>query len=313
MNRNYSRLNRSNQSLILSWMRLVRLPNLFTAIGDPLAGIGLAAVITGLAIPTGKLIFLPLCSVLLYAFGVILNDWHDMAEDRRHNPDRPLVSGEIQPTIALLAGIVALLCALFIALLAGQMSFIIALCLAAVIIAYNLLLKQYTSRGAVCMGFCRALNMLIGASAIQITGTLALPMLTIMLYITYVTILADDENRRIQIAKENVFYPVLIYIVGWGLSMFFLEIPHFNESFRLGLLCALAGIVASFLPAVAIYNRSVNSTEMHKFIGRLITAIIPMQAAWAILGFPEHAIAIVLIALAVWLLTAMTSKFIMQS
>ena len=55
----------------MPWLRLLRLPNLFT------------------------IVLLAVTSVFIYAFGVMMNDLVDYQEDCIHRPERPLPSGRI--------------------------------------------------------------------------------------------------------------------------------------------------------------------------------------------------------------------------
>src|SRR5687768_421090 len=76
----------------LDFARLVRLPNVFTAIAD----ICLGALVTG-ALPERLLPFLCLlaCSTTLYWAGMVWNDYFDINQDKRERPFRPLASGRV--------------------------------------------------------------------------------------------------------------------------------------------------------------------------------------------------------------------------
>ncbi len=313
MNSQFNRFNSKRQPQLLSWLRLVRLPNLFTAIGDPLAGLCIASFTTNIPFTFWQFIFMPLCGALMYAFGIILNDWKDIPEDRRHNPDRPLAAGQIAPSAALLAGICILLAALLTAFIAGRATLLIAIILAIAIIAYNNMLKQYAGHGAICMGLCRALNLLLGASAIQLTPDIVLPAIMVFAYVMYVTVLARSENHKVQIPDKNVFYPALIYTVGWLLAVF-VGIRQFTAAALLpSALCAFAAVFSAFLSAARIYNRSIRPKEAHAFIGRLITGMIPMQTSFIVLALPEHAWIPVSAGVALWFFTAILGKLFPQS
>ncbi|MCD4825468.1 MAG: UbiA family prenyltransferase [Phycisphaerae bacterium] len=86
-----------------AWGRLLRVPNLLTVGGDPLAGYCLA---TGLAAAQGdppagpSPIAAIFASLLFYAGGLIHNDLSDLAEDRRDRPARPLPAGHISTPVA---------------------------------------------------------------------------------------------------------------------------------------------------------------------------------------------------------------------
>ena len=80
----------------MPWLRLLRLPNLFTAPGDSLAGYFLAMTFKGnVSINVWIIVLLTAISVFTYAFGVVMNDVMDYQEDCRNRPERPLPSGKI--------------------------------------------------------------------------------------------------------------------------------------------------------------------------------------------------------------------------
>ena len=66
----------------MPWLRLLRLPNLFTAPGDSLAGYFLATAFKGdVSINVWIIVLLTAISVFTYAFGVVMNDVMDYQED----------------------------------------------------------------------------------------------------------------------------------------------------------------------------------------------------------------------------------------
>ena len=80
----------------MPWLRLLRLPNLFTAPGDSLAGYFLASAFIGnKTVSLWTIVLLAVTSVFIYAFGVVMNDLVDYKEDCINRPERPLPSGKI--------------------------------------------------------------------------------------------------------------------------------------------------------------------------------------------------------------------------
>src|SRR3954463_16773363 len=86
---------------LLDLARLVRLPNVFTALADICLG-ALAAD----ALPERWPSFLCvlLASGLLYSSGMVWNDYFDIEQDRRERPFRPLPSGRVSGPAALRLG-----------------------------------------------------------------------------------------------------------------------------------------------------------------------------------------------------------------
>ncbi|MBI4613219.1 MAG: UbiA family prenyltransferase [Planctomycetes bacterium] len=149
---------------IRTYLRLVRLPALFTAAGDPLAGYFLALP-AGAAPEPANLAGAILAGVFLYAAGMAANDVADRERDRIHKPDRPIPAGEIPVgRAAVLAGILAAL-GLASAALAGPVALALGSILAIAVAAYDFALKRNAVAGAVGMGFCRAANLCLGLAA----------------------------------------------------------------------------------------------------------------------------------------------------
>ena len=79
-------------SPLLSYLRLFRLPNVFTAVADVMMGF---LVVRGSLEPTAAFSCLVVASCLLYTAVMVLNDVYDVEVDARERPNRPLPSAEI--------------------------------------------------------------------------------------------------------------------------------------------------------------------------------------------------------------------------
>ena len=152
---------------IKPYLQLIRLPNLFTAAADPLAG---WVVVTGGFAAPAHWIPLVIASVLIYAGGIVLNDVFDIEIDRVERPNRPLPSGRVPFGLAAAFGGLALLGGPLVALLSGSMmSGIVAGALALCVLAYDAGLKR-TPIGPIVMGACRSGNLLLGFSQVKDLG-----------------------------------------------------------------------------------------------------------------------------------------------
>jgi 4-hydroxybenzoate polyprenyltransferase len=152
---------------IKPYLQLIRLPNVFTAGADSLAG----WLLVGSALSDGSG-WLPLfgASLALYAGGVALNDYFDYEIDLRERPKRPLPSGRVSLRFAL--GLSVLLIAVGLGLVAVGGSWkglLVAVLLASCIVAYDAGLKR-TILGPELMGSCRGLNVLLGMSVAENLG-----------------------------------------------------------------------------------------------------------------------------------------------
>ncbi len=180
----------SSQSRALAYAQLVRLPNLFTAVADPLAG----WLVVGGGSPAWHLFPITGASACLYAAGMMFNDYFDLPDDRRERPQRPLPRGIIPARHAAAIASLLMIAGLGLAALAGDYAFGIALFLAAMILFYNSLAKQVALLGPLVLGSCRFANFLIGMR-------FAPPSLwwmpaTLALYVVIVSFIARAETGR---------------------------------------------------------------------------------------------------------------------
>lgn len=172
------------------YLELVRLPHLFIAMADPMAGF-IAASSTGMDI--FKLPYLLASSALIYAGASACNDFADRERDPA---GRPVPSGRINHGDALVLGAVLIIAGVISASIAGFYPLIAALCLSAAVVSYNAGLKNRLFSGALAMGLCRALNLSLGLSAGSFsTGLLLLP-LTIFAFIFAVRLLKSHSSQK---------------------------------------------------------------------------------------------------------------------
>ncbi len=176
---------------------LVRVPNLFTAPPDVIAG-------AALAVAAGATVSLPAAagvagaSMLLYAGGTTLNDYFDAPVDAEERPERPIPSGRVSRPVAGLVGVALLGVGVVVAAaLAGAAAGVGATAVALAVVAYDGGLKGGPG-GFVAMGAARGLNVLFGTTATTAApGSLPLWALGVPLavaaYIAGVTAMAAGE------------------------------------------------------------------------------------------------------------------------
>jgi len=242
----------------------VRPPNLFTVPGDILAGAALAGIGAGKALLLLPAIF---ASLLLYASGLILNDYMDRHIDARERPERPIPSGRVNAAHARAASLALMGTAIALGLLTGvtQCS-VMAGILAGLILLYNGPARRIPLVGFAVMGLCRGCNVLLGASVMG--GLASAPVLVgaslETLYIVCVSLLAHGEvdkppARRqwwlplavvagvspilflcLQAVPPNVIIP-LVVLLGWLSTTLTNPGPHAGEAPRKigALICGL--------------------------------------------------------------------------
>jgi 4-hydroxybenzoate polyprenyltransferase len=288
-------------SRLFTWLQLFRAPNLFTVPGDPLAGY----LIANAGFVDHTLLFVMLASVCFYGAGLLQNDLADLEEDRAERPQRPLPSGAAdvktvrKMTWALNLGGLAL-CAATVSLGA----IVIGLGIVLVVTAYNRWTKSIPVVGALNMGLCRALSVLLGAFAGPLnTWQLSLlPVVVIGLYIAAVTNLARHETRsRVPVLARLL--PLVVVLFGaFGGIQYALTSPAQAPA---SLLFALAVAVVLWLAIKGFRGR----IPLPPLIGAHIRVLLILQAAVCYLGDPWGLgwfAAITLVA--IWPLSALTSR-----
>ena len=243
-------------TIIASWLKLIRVPNLATAVADPLAGFLIAGGFYQYEnLPLGGWLAIA-SSLCLYAGGIVQNDVVDLQIDQIERPRRPLPSKCVSFEHARFLSIGLLLFGGGLACVASVVMndvtpAVIGAMLTTAICGYNCYAKG-TWLGPLLMGVCRALNWSLG---MVVAGSPSLPLWMIPcgmgVYVTGITLFARDE------AGAGKRYQLLV-----------------------GALVMSAGLVcAGFTPLVSI---EVNSTNVPHWLieGRLIAWL----ALWSVLG-----------------------------
>jgi hypothetical protein len=147
--------------ILRSYLRLMRIPNVFTAFANVAAGVFLAR---GGSIESRDWLVIA-ASGCLYTGGMVWNDYCDRHIDAEERPDRPIPAGEVSPNAAAALG--GVLFALGVALCArhGFAPLLVSVLLCAAILLYDATLKN-TWAGPLAMGSCRTLNVLLGLSVV---------------------------------------------------------------------------------------------------------------------------------------------------
>jgi 4-hydroxybenzoate polyprenyltransferase len=144
---------------------LLRAANVFTAASNVIAGF---LIVRGMWTPAETLALLVGSSACLYLAGMVLNDVYDAELDAVERPERPIPAGHIPRTTASSAGWALLTSGVLLSWLAAvttghPLPGLIAVLLAFAIVRYDKALKA-TWAGPIAMGWCRVLNVLLGAS-----------------------------------------------------------------------------------------------------------------------------------------------------
>ena len=209
-------------------LELVRVPNLFTAAGDVVAGY--AVLGRGAVVEWRDLVVLIAASISLYAGGVVLNDYFDADVDRVERPERPIPSGRVTERQALGLGSRLLGLGCILAVAVSGASLLVAAALAGCIVLYDARGKRVPYLGGLNMGACRFLNVVLGATGVAAAdgsglgrvehwSWFVLPVAGIvMAYIAAVTVLSTGEvwggNRAVSAAVFGVVAGVACAVLG---------------------------------------------------------------------------------------------------
>jgi 4-hydroxybenzoate polyprenyltransferase len=281
--------------MLRSWLQLLRAPNLFTVPGDPLAGFLLAS---GGRVDA-RLALAILASLCFYSHGLVLNDLADLDEDRRDRPKRPLPSGAVSPPTAWIAAVLLALAALLFCLAINTPVLILGVVLLGSVILYNLWSKKVAVVGALNMGLCRGLSLILGASAAVSTpaegwhaGDLgrvlaALPILGLAaavgltLYIAAVTNLARIETLPDppESPRALPFYALIAVVLPFFIAAIDRSHPLSTANLWLYLVSAYT-LYAGFKVHSKLTRSS--TSPIPPMIGQLIRLLLPLQAAFCI-------------------------------
>jgi 4-hydroxybenzoate polyprenyltransferase len=268
--------------VLRQYLTLFRLPNLFTAPSNILAGY--YAVVEPANASGLHLGILIICSILLYLSGIVLNDYFDIEVDRRERPLRPLPAGTVSKRKVLLIGIVFIIAANFISLLVSTSTFIIAAILSGTIVSYDYRMK-YSVYGPGMMGAARALNVMLGSSPIFLTTVLninnsariAVVTVSLFLFVFAISRLSRkeiDETDKVRTAKGSfvLIFALLAIIIVSGLVGVFLKDLFANLA-----LFAIIMII-TFIPL--LQHRPLSSKDIQRTIKTMVLSIIVLDSAF---------------------------------
>lgn len=285
---------------LTDWFQLLRIPNLFTVPGDPLAGSCFAAVVLNGSGLWGdwRIYAVMVVSLLCYCAGLLQNDYFDAEEDRRDRPDRPIPSGRVNPQVVIGVASGLMGAAMIVAVGIGAATGITVVALIIAITLYNSIVKRIRILGPLFMGLCRGLSFLTGAALFGWqsfhTPLILLSGMFITIYITFVTHIAAGETDRYR-AGAMRWAPgatLLIWFAYAGSVILNNESPLWMIS---AIIACLAIIWA--LRCGAILKNDAPPVVIQKTIGRFIRGLLLYQAAVVTLsGFQMIIFAVVLLA-----------------
>ncbi|WP_328995637.1 UbiA family prenyltransferase [Kribbella sp. NBC_01245] len=264
---------------------LVRAPAALTVPGDVLAG----AVASG-NLRAGRVIGLAASSVCIYWAGMALNDWADRDVDAIERPDRPIPSGRVSASVALVLASGLTAAGLGLARAAGgSATFRTSTALAATAWAYDLGGKN-TPAGPFLMATARSLDVLVGAGSSRRRAWA--PALVVGTHILGVTLMSRNEVHggtphpaRTALAATSLITAATALPAATGLR----GTPGLRgvtglggAGLRDGLIAAgLAGLFARAVgPAQWTAAQQPDGLNIRMAVASGIHGLVPLQAAW---------------------------------
>ena len=291
------------QSKLQTWLQLLRAPNLFTVPGDPLTGY----LVSNAGFLDHTIFLTAAASVCFYAAGLLMNDVVDLKEDLADRPNRPLPAGSatvrnVRNTLWLLNA-----CGLLLLSATGSSAALVTgACTVAAVWSYNSLTKKIPVIGALNMGLCRSLSVMIGAMAGPAAHAkpIAAAFAIIMgLFIAAVTNLARFETRPERPLVARIL-PILPLLAG---SLFGVSNCLFSPDKAPGAVAfGLAALGGFWLLYKLLAHRQ---TPLPPLIGAHIRLLLPLQAGACWFGASQSIGPVCgLVLLAFWPLSRAVSK-----
>ena len=283
----FSDIGRANPVAVKDYLLMVRLPNLFTIPSNIIVG-----YITLLSPPNVGLSWsLPLIiisSCLIYAAGIIFNDYFDIETDMREGRLRPLSSGSVRKRAAVLLAFIFLAFALVTSAFVGVLSFVVSSAIIIIALLYDYKLKR-TKIAAVAMGSARAANIIYGASPILLSGLfesenlqrLMLESACVFMYVAAIIMVSEREASTININRKWLFRPFLLL----SLVVLVMFVSAVLGVFRTDLLVNLAfliSIVCFFAYRwIFRFKSGIGSEEIQNLVKILVLCMVILDSAFA--------------------------------
>ena len=273
--------------LLRQYLTLIRLPSIFTAPTNILAGY--FAAITPQDANTTHLLSLMISSALLYMAGMVLNDYFDIPVDKKERPSRPLASGAIKKRNALIVALAALATANIILLaMVGLASFVISIALSGIVVAYNFRLKGNTIAGSLSMGAARFLNVILGASPIlgimllqndemKLSDSLDVIIAAASMFAYVIAIMTLSKREVIGGGRQDylaAFFIVIAILASVGVLGFILQ---FQPTFMINLSLFAAVMIFTFRRYLAAES---SAELLQKAVRNMVVSIIILDSVF---------------------------------
>ena len=273
-----------NKFSLLTWLQLMRLPTVFTALSNILCGFLLTHLQPRLKVAdlTGHSdLWLLLASTIgLYLGGMVLNDVFDAKLDAIERPERPIPSGQISRRAAAIFGALLMLGGVVAAAVVGTPSLLVATLIVPCVLAYNGFLKT-TIAAPLGMATCRFLNLMLGASAVpDLPSLLQSTPLTVAaglaIYIVGVTVFARNEAGKSNMGL--LILGIVLVLSGIGLDAWLIGNAGATLGSINGSRMALLILSLNLLMRAAAVVPSPQPRRIQQTVGLMLLSIIFLDA-----------------------------------
>ncbi len=283
----------------LTWLQLMRIPTVFTALSNILCGYLITHPLTTAELPQQTdLLFLLMSSAGLYLGGMVLNDVFDAVLDAIERPERPIPSGRISRKAAAIFGALLLMIGVVCASAVGPGSLLIAGLIVAAVLLYDGCLK-FTIAAPLGMGTCRFLNLMLGASAATTMTSVwqSTPMTVaagLGIYIIGVTVFAKNEAGTS--SSRGLLTGVGIMLCGIGLDAWLVTGSGAKRAIS-GSQMALLILGLNILLRAAIVVGNPQPARIQRTVGLMLLCIIFLDAlmVFGLTGDVKHAVLVVML------------------
>jgi len=225
------------------------------------------------------LLCVALSGMLLYTGGIVFNDVFDVALDRVERPERPIPSGKIPKSGAVVLGVAAFVLGCLLAFLVNKTAFLLSLGIVLLCFVYNGRAKRHFILGPVVMGACRGLDLLLGVATLPASLVHWSIALVPIVYIASVTNISRGEvygNNRTAM-RISVFLYALVALV--------LICSAYASGHFFALLFILSFVLMVAVPLFRAL-RTLRPEDIRWAVKFGVLGLILMNASWiAIAGF----------------------------
>ncbi|KYC41746.1 polyprenyltransferase [Scytonema hofmannii PCC 7110] len=289
-----------------AYFQLMRPANIVTAWADILAGFAASGsiVLANQAVIGGStpdnltsLAWLLLSTTGLYGGGVIFNDVFDVSIDSIERPERPIPSGRVSRTEAILIGSLFLCVGISAALQVSLLSATLASGIAAAALLYDAWGKHHPVFGPFNMGLCRGCNLLLGVSAMSsmITECWLLALIPIV-YIAAITTLSRGEVHGGKVSTGIIALLLVSTVIAGLLGLGLLNNYHLLAALPFVVLLAVR-VLLPFIKAVS--KPSPENIRIAVRVGILSLTVLDATVAAGFASLPYGLIVLLLLPISI--------------